>query len=186
MTMKPTPTPEMIEAAAEAIYNLFTYDEPGEKPKWIERGNSFKQEDARRYAAAALSVPAAAVVGEPEGWKLVPIEPTPEMESKGADAFFSPQPQSIEDENARAASVYRRMLSTAPSAPDGWQPIETAPKDGTTLWVLDELYGKPWHYECNWNGIEWYHGFGVAWPDARPTHWRPLPAPPALGGASHE
>lgn len=59
-----------------------------------------------------------------------------------------------------------------------WQAIETAPKDGTTLWVLDRLYSEPWHYECVWNGAQWYHGFGDAWPDANPTHWMPLPAPP--------
>jgi hypothetical protein len=59
-----------------------------------------------------------------------------------------------------------------------WLPISTAPKDGTTILVLDELYGKPWHYECEWNSVEWYHGFGDAWPRAMPTHWMPLPPPP--------
>ena len=60
----------------------------------------------------------------------------------------------------------------------GWQPIETAPKDGTDIWCFDSLYGKPWHYEANWNGIQWYHGFGDSWPDANPTHWQPLTAAP--------
>lgn len=58
---------------------------------------------------------------------------------------------------------------------DGWRPIETAMKDGMTILVRDALYGKPWHYECIWNGIEWYHGFGAAWPRANPTHWMPIP-----------
>ena len=66
------------------------------------------------------------------------------------------------------------------SEPDenGWFDIGNAPKDGTVIWVLDTLYGKPWHYECRWNGIQWYHGFGDSWPEADPTNWRPLPKPP--------
>jgi hypothetical protein len=60
----------------------------------------------------------------------------------------------------------------------GWQPIETAPKDGTEIVCLDEIYGKRWRYAAVWNGIQWYTGFGDSWPNARPTHWMPLPDPP--------
>jgi hypothetical protein len=65
-------------------------------------------------------------------------------------------------------------------AADTWQPIETAPKDGRLIWAFNthDATRAPWQYECMWNGIEWYHGLGDAWPRRPPTHWRELPAAP--------
>lgn len=68
-----------------------------------------------------------------------------------------------------------------------WQPIETAPKDGTEvfLWILEELYTKcrfhvakdrweTWELDgldsMSWVRLEHYE---------KPTHWMPLPKPPA-------
>lgn len=70
-----------------------------------------------------------------------------------------------------------------------WQPIETAPKDGTKvdLWCINHLhYAKAGQRVCNvdwgrvtdWMGNErddWRHGHGE---DLQPTHWQPLPPPP--------
>lgn len=68
-----------------------------------------------------------------------------------------------------------------------WQPIETAPKDGT--WVLG---WKPSRYVENCiETYQWrYPGFGEPpfWVNAadsndwssQPTHWMPLPDPPTL------
>lgn len=79
------------------------------------------------------------------------------------------------------------------STPDinGWMPIETAPKDGTTvdLWakvrnrdesarVADCSWGSmvDWHGEerDDWFGL--YVGMHLSYEN--PTHWRPLPKPP--------
>lgn len=67
-----------------------------------------------------------------------------------------------------------------------WQPIETAPKDGTRILA--------WQPEGQWKSrrllrgaraeiVYWHRpanpehgGFWV--PSFRPTHWMPLPAPP--------
>ena len=67
-----------------------------------------------------------------------------------------------------------------------WQPIETAPKDGTRV-LLAGIYGgigigfygpKYSTYGVNYGdawgyGTNWSNTFGV-----EPTHWTPLPNPP--------
>lgn len=61
-----------------------------------------------------------------------------------------------------------------------WQPIETAPRDGT--WVLCYSEGVISHAfwesnefdgDCHWGGKDWYY---PKW--SQPTHWMPAPAPP--------
>lgn len=59
-----------------------------------------------------------------------------------------------------------------------WKPIASAPKDGAAIWAIGQIYGKPFQYECHWNGIEWYHGFGDGWASLEPSHWMPLPPAP--------
>lgn len=77
----------------------------------------------------------------------------------------------------------------------GWQPIDTAPKDGTyillyypawpsTLWI-----GHYWitetfiHGKSNGRHEKWY-ATGMAMSgsksDPEPTHWQPLPEPPLV------
>lgn len=43
-----------IEAQAKLAYDLMEYDGPGEKPAWVDHGNSEKQDDARRIAIVEL------------------------------------------------------------------------------------------------------------------------------------
>ena len=56
--MTPTTYPEeLVEKVAEDIYSRMSYDEPrGVKPVWVPRGNSSKQDDARREACALLDL----------------------------------------------------------------------------------------------------------------------------------
>ena len=72
------------------------------------------------------------------------------------------------------------------SAPDnnGWQPIETAPRDGTP--ILSCVEGDPepviawwdkWEYGCYWKTLNEYYAMDRG---RIPTHWMPLPQPPAL------
>jgi hypothetical protein len=68
-----------------------------------------------------------------------------------------------------------------------WQPIETAPKDGTTLilgWLQRDRVSIGWFgpklstHGVNY-GDDW--GYGTEWDckySTPPTHWMPLPEPP--------
>ena len=60
-----------------------------------------------------------------------------------------------------------------------WQPIATAPKDGTRFMAYEET-GEGcisecwWHLEVNdWEG--WQNDYDS---EPEPTHWMPLPTPP--------
>lgn len=63
-----------------------------------------------------------------------------------------------------------------------WKPIETAPKDGTPIW----LYTACGQCEGYWKYGEWeqdaiyctYDGTGGPAFECNPTHWMPLPPPP--------
>jgi hypothetical protein len=82
--------------------------------------------------------------------------------------------------------------------PNGWQPIKTAPRDGTKvmIWLVrqetiawaqwkdaDEYYGIPTN-PARW---EWQDGGIVSWVPDRPgavSHWATLEPPPT--GGHHE
>lgn len=59
-----------------------------------------------------------------------------------------------------------------------WRPIESAPKDGRDLLIVDARYGHPVRIGF-WD--EGRGGVWSIWPGRErihPTHWRPLPASP--------
>lgn len=67
---------------------------------------------------------------------------------------------------------------------NGWMPIETAPKDGTEIWAytperggiqFKTLWG-PDYCKDGWGPIDSCCGY---YEDMKPTHWKPLPDPPA-------
>jgi hypothetical protein len=88
----------------------------------------------------------------------------------------------------------RAALDSPPdhSEGEGWQSIETAPKDGTPILVGrgrvnlgDGTYKDGIVLEAQWdaNELGWYFGGYVGgWlkvdPEHPPTHWQPLPEPP--------
>lgn len=67
-----------------------------------------------------------------------------------------------------------------------WQPIETAPRDGTRLllWCEGECE-MGWWSGTNWDSLESYLEYGFEACDTCivnyslvPSHWQPLPPPP--------
>jgi len=62
-----------------------------------------------------------------------------------------------------------------------WQPIETAPKDGTRIIVANDVYGSVW-CDVAWRKMirvpdRWESLIGAV--PFRPTHWMPKPDAPA-------
>jgi hypothetical protein len=149
---------------------------------------------AVRAFVEALAKPGADV---PEGWVLVPREPTEAM----IEAFAEAHHELGFHAWANCSFVWPRMLATAPPAPaddaDGWRPIETAPKDGTRVLL--------WPHNCvgwwEFGDDQWMvlaiplnedHTIADDWrePSAltfcvyadqlgrEPLLWHPLPPPP--------
>lgn len=92
-----------------------------------------------------------------------------------------------------AADLIISALNSAGLSPPDWQPIETAPKDGTKILGFEPhptITPKEPTFRCvcmRWNDTKW-RGHGrptFAWVTAEsgslvydPTHWMPLPSPP--------
>jgi hypothetical protein len=59
-----------------------------------------------------------------------------------------------------------------------WQPIETAPKDGTLVDLWSGLHGNRWT-DYSWAAGRWWrYSFGYEPFEFNPTHWMPIPSPP--------
>lgn len=106
------------------------------------------------------------------------------------------------DDNRAFKSVWdylkiRTLERELAQSREGWQPIETAPKDGTAIIVSNDcgswvakywaIYQSGYKADSPWFSLMLNHdhmprGGGL------PTHWQPLPNPPALkrsrGGAT--
>lgn len=87
----------------------------------------------------------------------------------------------------QAAAHARLSALTSQPNTEGWQPIDTAPRDGqeVDVWYASSI-SRPGLREANvhWNG---HDGFWRRRDRTHciygeyPTHWRPLPAPPEAG-----
>ena len=81
---------------------------------------------------------------------------------------------------ADAADAEKALITRlrAAEARTAWQPIETAPRDGTLVLAWHPHWGGPDAVRCSSRG-QWT----ADWlPTCAPTHWQPLPAAPE---ASH-
>jgi len=162
-----------IEEAAKAIYRLF---DGAETHPWVEGGNSNKQDDARRYARAALASPAV-----PEGYKLVPIEPTPAQQQAGHDT------PGAHGYNAS----YRAMVKAAPAVSQSAALEAPALRPLSAGLPLPEDHDRVLVYTegVDFNGDQYFDiNTEDLWepdPDMRTevadaaTHWMPLPRPGA-------
>ena len=65
-----------------------------------------------------------------------------------------------------------------------WQPIETAPTDGSWCLVAGQTFRTDGGaVVCRWDGRCWQSSDDGYQPYIEPTYWRPLPALPAIDAA---
>lgn len=79
---------------------------------------------------------------------------------------------------AKQLNAARAALSAA--RPDEWQPIETAPKDGTRFLAWMPWFDGPCAVELWWEDGAWQMRDRKFTMGCRATHWHPMPPPPAL------
>lgn len=96
----------------------------------------------------------------------------------------------VDIEDAIAEIERLRAAAAGAGAGAEWQPIETAPKDGTDVDLWGSLNKEPRHRitDCHWHKGEWLV-WGASGVDDEP-HWMPvfcashwMPLPPAPAGA---
>ena len=80
------------------------------------------------------------------------------------------------DNNEQDEAIFLATASIKASDAAAWQPIETAPRDGTLILVAVK------HIGCDvvsfW-GAGWRETTNGLMLRDEPTHWQPLPAPPS-------
>ena len=86
--------------------------------------------------------------------------------------------------NAETPEEYNRLLdltveAAKQPAPHSWQPISTAPKDGTKVLVGWPGVTNMGRYSSDYGGFIAVNS-GVYFYPEQPTCWQPLPAPPDL------
>jgi hypothetical protein len=158
-----------LEAAARAVYNA---DGPHVHHWDIQHPS--RADEFRYLARAAVTAYLAAM----------PPPVSPELIAK-LNALASRLTQMGEYEAVDLIdTVVARVIDAAPHAEagDGWRDIETAPKDGTE--ILAYFDKSRFYFILSWGQsmmpdkhFAWVDDDGV--PNGIPSHWRPLPAPPA-------
>jgi hypothetical protein len=146
-----------------------------------DHGDYLETHEALRSAVQAMEDElAAAKQGEPVAWQ---------WQSKGCEDWFPlNNPRNAED--MRAAGFMVRPLFTHPApVQEGWLPIESAPKDGTTVLLAQGDYVDVgfWHNGegCRRGGAGWYSEDDKAnlliARNIEPDHWMRFPAAPSTG-----
>ena len=120
--------------------------------------------------------------------KVVPLQSDPAQTAEGVKALQeNGAPGKFDMLAVDVDDVYQAMLAAAPEVPTGWQPIESAPQDGTPILLHRNIV--PIYTSCG----EWADHRGGYWttdffdsvtPEqlmaGQPTHWMPLPQPPKV------
>lgn len=111
-------------------------------------------------------------------------------------AILGPMCDEWEEFKDEALAALRAIEGAGKKVEQGWQPIETAPRDGTQvdLWTVaprqvwiatdrDPRVPNAWFSEGKWWVYD-EHGDDMCRSEIRnATHWRPKPTPPAFDAA---
>ena len=148
--------------------------------------------EAIESAIAKWAAPQPQAGAVPQGWKAVPVNPTPEM-WKAAKSVPDPNPPYP----PHYGLVWDAMLAASPTPPaeqqapketlggvNGWRDISAAPKDGSRFVATGHNYGlysedrhacvAQWFRGCWMEASDWNETSELKYL----THWMPLPSPP--------
>jgi hypothetical protein len=167
--------PDRVRYAADCVRYLI--GELQDRP-WILDYDADKHSGYVAPTAAQCTVPA--------GWKLVPVEPTPEMVLKGGVISLG---KPLNERSVK--TIYSAMLSVAPTAAlekgdgrDAWISVEERlpENDQIVAFVVKAEQESPnWHLNGHVLGGTYHENWGFSTPGVghRASHWMPLPAAPA-------
>lgn len=179
-TPQPGAGPEQVERVARALYKASCALDPVEatEPDWGRGGYKTQiiyWEGLARAALTALTP--SAVAGQPKY--------ATDEDRRAARDFFGSWPRVtvpdyLEPALAQTLAAHRLLGQQQGARGMQWQPIETAQRDGSFV-ILHLAHGEPdvsiGYYD---GGPEWLFVEADILPTAAyPTHWMPLPAPPA-------
>jgi hypothetical protein len=144
---------------------------------------------------AAFRLALAAPATQPTGQAVDASQPAPAKRVyPGGASSLAAQIDKAREEVASWSKEKRAMMrlegpvevsrTPAPAAPSDWQPIETAPKDGTEILGHTQTCGALVLYWNTTTADYEYWSDGMSMHQRAPTHWMPLPAPPAAIASS--
>jgi len=110
-----------------------------------------------------------------------PVATVAEMGAGGMRVLM-PHPPGSTDHLPIGTKLYAAPPALSAQVQDvaGWQPIETAPRDGTAVIMYHTRLDNRCDVHKAWWDGECWRGYGWSYPEfSQPTHWMPLPAAPA-------
>ncbi|WP_227136708.1 DUF551 domain-containing protein [Kosakonia radicincitans] len=134
-------------------------------------------EAVRKLLAADPEEPVTAANTLPDGWKLVPKSPTPEM-THAAHQYYQNAMTKFGD--FAPLGIYTSMLAAAPAAPTGWIPCsERMPPVNRSIWIYSPTRGVKAMFALVENGKFFYDLQRDEDDIDDATHWMPENAPAA-------
>lgn len=186
---KDFPPGTVLRVTAEVISPDAALAEVGGEPvEWQRFVDGFgwqrvNDEDVQHYRDKGVRLrPLYAALGEPE--------PIGYCSEYGLNKLASQAHHYCLSVSKAQENEFQFPIYAAPSAPDGWQPIDSAPHGVPVLLATPPFksMGEQAAWELRVGAASWGErigGISNISRDAWATHWKPLPSPPT-GGDSHE
>ncbi len=145
------------------------------------------ENELKRYRASNFGGWTVPVYAHAEPVKTAPAVAVPQILVNLATAVLAQAPANATEFMGIGLDDIRSALSAQVQDLAGWQPIETAPRDGSEFqaWIKD--YGWEPKARINlsteafeiWGRVDYDEEGWSVYPHMIPSHWMPLPASPA-------